>query len=79
MIFKINQAYQKAGLFLLGLFLIFSLLMYSNWIVNKLREDNRQIVKIYSEIIGAKVVYADEENFKISVDNILYCPPNFLP
>ena len=52
MIFKINQTYQKAGLFLLGLFLVFSLLMYSNWIVNKLREDNREIVKIYSEIIA---------------------------
>ena len=26
--------------------------MYSNWIVNKLREDNREIVKIYSEIIA---------------------------
>ena len=52
MIFKINQTYQKAGLFLLGLFLVFSLLIYSNWIVNKLREDNREIVKIYSEIIA---------------------------
>ena len=27
--------------------------------------------RIYSGIIGAKAVYADEENFKISVDNIL--------
>ena len=27
--------------------------------------------RIYSGIIGAKVVYADEENFKVSVDNIL--------
>ena len=52
MIFKINQTYQKAGLFLLGLFFACSLLMYSNWIVNKLREDNREIVKIYSEIIA---------------------------
>ena len=52
MIFKINQTYQKAGLFLLGLFLVISLLIYSNWIVNKLREDNREIVKIYSEIIA---------------------------
>ena len=27
--------------------------------------------RIYSGIIGAKVIYADEENFKVSVDNIL--------
>ena len=27
--------------------------------------------RIYSGIIGAKVIYADEKNFKVSVDNIL--------
>ena len=53
--------------------------MYSNWIVNKLREDNR-IVKIYSEII-AKSLNEDSSSdlglylmklFKSTISNHLF-------
>ena len=50
----------KVGLFFVGLILIIGLLGYSNAIVNRLRNDNRDIVKLYSEII-AKTVNEDSD------------------
>ena len=42
----------KIGLLLSGLFLVCTLLVYSNWVVNNLRDDNRRIVSMYSELIA---------------------------
>ena len=41
----------KVGLFFVGLILIIGLLGYSNAIVNRLRNDNRDIVKLYSNLL----------------------------
>ena len=42
----------KIGLLLSALFLVCTLLIYSNWVVNNLRDDNRRIVSMYSELIA---------------------------
>ena len=42
----------KIGLLLSGLFLVCALLIYSNWVVKNLRDDNRRIVSMYSELIA---------------------------
>ena len=55
-----SNANIKLALFIFGLLLILGLLAYSNLLVNQLRNDNRQIVKIYSEII-AKTVNEDSD------------------
>ena len=46
----------KAGLFLLGFFLIIFLLTYTQSIVNELRNDNGEIVKLYAEIIAETIL-----------------------
>ncbi len=50
----------KAGLFLFGLLLIVSLLAFSQRIVNNLREDHREIVRLYSELIASASSQSDE-------------------
>ena len=42
----------KIGFLLSALFLVCTLLIYSNWVVNNLRDDNRRIVSMYSELIA---------------------------
>jgi len=54
----------KVGLFFVGLILIIGLLGYSNAIVNRLRNDNRDIVKLYSEIIAKTVNEDSDTNLK---------------
>lgn len=55
-----NSVNIKLGLFFVGLILIIGLLAYSNSIVSRLKNDNREIVKLYSEII-AKTVNEDSD------------------
>lgn len=51
----------KAGLFLTGLILISGLILYTQSLVSNLREDNREIVKLYAEMIaGAAASYDDQ-------------------
>ena len=52
----------KLSLFFVGLILIVGLLAYSNSIVNRLRDDNREIVKVYSEIIAKTVNESSDSN-----------------
>ncbi len=61
----------KTGLLILGMFLITSILIYSQWIVEKLREDNRNIVQMYSEIIAEAVVSESDENLNFIFDKII--------
>ncbi len=77
----------KAGLFLIGIILVVALLFYSQKIVDELREDNRQIVKLYAEII-AKVAgdpndtnldFIFEEIIKKVQFPIIYSDPDQLP
>ena len=45
--------------------------MYSNWIVNKLREDNRETVKIYSEIIAKSLNEDSSSDFGFVFNEII--------
>jgi len=68
--FKSN-ANIKLALFIFGLLLILGLLAYSNFLVNQLRNDNRQIVKIYSEIIAKTVNEDSDANLNFVFDEII--------
>ena len=59
----------KAGLFLLGFFLIIFLLSYTQSIVNELRNDNGEIVKLYAEII-AETISDEKDMFDHSVSAV---------
>ncbi len=61
----------KGGLILLGVVLISSLLMYSQSIVNKLRNDNREIVQLYAEIIAATIKDESDANLSFVFDEII--------
>ena len=47
------------------------LFVRSQWIVEKLREDNRNIVQMYSEIIAEAVVSESDENLNFIFDKII--------
>ena len=49
----------KAGLFILGVSLVVGLLAYTQRLVNNLREDNKEIVRLYAGLI-ANVVQEDK-------------------
>ena len=61
----------KGGLFLLGVILVATLLMYSQTIVNKLRDDNREIVQLYAEIIAASVKDESDANLTFVFEEII--------
>ncbi len=61
----------KLSLFCVGLILIVGLLAYSNSIVNHLRDDNREIVKVYSEIIAKTVNESSDSNLNFVFDEII--------
>ncbi len=61
----------KGGLFILGIILISSLLLYTQSLVNRLREDNRQIVTLYAEIIANTVSQPDDSNLDFVFENII--------
>ncbi|MBL7961809.1 hypothetical protein JNL27_16365, partial [bacterium] len=42
----------KSGLFVLALVIIFGALAYTQFLVERLRDDSRHIVKIYTQIIA---------------------------
>jgi len=66
-----NSGNIKFGLFFVGLILIIGLLVYSNSIVNRLRDDNREIVKLYSEIIAKTVNEGSDANLNFVFDEII--------
>ena len=61
----------KLGLFIFGLLLILGLIVYSNFLVNQLRIDNREIVKMYSEIIAKTVNEDSDTNLNFVFDEII--------
>ena len=61
----------KGGLFLIGVILVASLLMYSQSIVNILRDDNREIVQTYAEIIAATVKDESDANLTFVFEEII--------
>ncbi|MFQ6605866.1 MAG: ATP-binding protein [Fidelibacterota bacterium] len=50
----------KAGLFLLAILLVTALLLFSQKIVHDLRQDHREIVRLYSELIASASQESDE-------------------
>ena len=66
-----NSVKIKLGLFFVGLILIIGLLAYSNSIVSRLKNDNREIVKLYSEIIAKTVNEDSDTNLSFVFDEII--------
>ena len=61
----------KGGIFLVGVFLIIGIFYYTNFLSKELREDNRQVVKLYAEIIAGAVNNDNDENINFVFDNII--------
>ena len=67
----INSNSIKFSLFFIGIILIIGLLFYSNSLVNRLRDDNREIVKVYSQIIAKTVNEPSDSNLNFVFDEII--------
>jgi len=61
----------KIGLFILGLILVSVFVIFTQNIVNNLREDNREIVRIYAEIVAGVVDEESNENLDFIFENII--------
>ena len=61
----------KAGLFIIGITLIISLLTYTKNLIDGLRSDNREIVQLYAEIIANAVQDENDTNLDFIFDNII--------
>ena len=61
----------KAGLFILGVCLIIGLLAYTQILVNNLREDNREIVRLYASLIANVVQEDNDQNLDYVFENII--------
>jgi len=68
---SINSNSIKFSLFFIGIILIIGLLFYSNSLVNRLRDDNREIVKVYSQIIAKTVNEPSDSNLNFVFDEII--------
>ena len=61
----------KIGLLFFGLALVAGTIFYSNSIVAQLREDNRQIVTVYSRIIAKTINEENDANLGFVFDEII--------
>ena len=61
----------KAALFLLGFILVIFLFTYTQGIVNELRKDNGEIVKLYAEIIAQTISDENDTNLDFVFDEII--------
>ena len=61
----------KAGLFILGVSLIIGLLTYTQLLVKDLREDNREIVRLYANLIANVVQDDNDANLDFVFENII--------
>ena len=61
----------KAGLFILGVCLVISLLTYTQILVNNLRGDNREIVRLYASLIANVVQEENDQNLDFIFENII--------
>lgn len=61
----------KYGLLFIGFLLFTGILFYSQWIVERLKENNRKIVQMYAEIIAEAVESESDENLNFIFDNII--------
>ena len=61
----------KAGLFILGVALVVGLLAYTQLLVKDLREDNREIVRLYASLIANVVKEDNDQNLDFIFENII--------
>ena len=61
----------KAGLFVLGLALVSGLMLYTQSLVKNLREDNREIVQLYAELMAKAVINESDENLNFIFENVI--------
>lgn len=61
----------KAGLFLFGIILVSVFVLLTQKIVRDLRDDNREIVQLYAEIIAGVATNEDDENLNFIFENII--------
>ena len=61
----------KAGLFILGIALVIGLLAYTQSLIGELREDNREVVRLYAEIIAGTVRDENDTNLDFVFENII--------
>jgi len=61
----------KAGLFVLGLVLVSGLMLHTQSLVKNLREDNREIVQLYAELMAKAVINESDENLNFIFENVI--------
>jgi len=61
----------KGFIFLVGVFLVIGLFSYTGYLSRELREDNREVVKLYAEIIAGAVNDDSNSNIDFIFENII--------
>ena len=61
----------KSFIFLVGVFLVIGLFSYTGFLSRALREDNREVVKLYAEIIAGAVNDDSNSNIDFIFENII--------
>ncbi len=61
----------KGFIFLAGVFLVIGLLSYTSFLSRELRQDNREVVKLYAEIIAGAVNDDSNSNIDFIFENII--------
>tara|TARA_B100000073_G_scaffold336417_1_gene331181 strand:- start:771 stop:1946 length:1176 start_codon:yes stop_codon:yes gene_type:complete len=61
----------KGFIFLAGVFLVIGLLSYTSFLSRELREDNREVVKLYAEIIAGAVNDDTDSNIDFIFENVI--------
>ena len=61
----------KGFIFLTGVFLVIGLLSYTSFLSRELRKDNREVVKLYAEIIAGTVNDDSNSNIDFIFENII--------
>ncbi|MEE9572252.1 MAG: HAMP domain-containing sensor histidine kinase [Candidatus Neomarinimicrobiota bacterium] len=61
----------KAGLFILGIILVSAFVLFTQKLVRDLRDDNREIVQLYAEIIAGVATSENDENLNFIFENII--------
>ena len=61
----------KAGIFVIGVVLVVGMFSYTRYLSAELREDNRDVVKLYAEIIAATVQDESNTNIDFIFENII--------
>ena len=66
-----NAGNIKSGLFILGIFFVILLLGYTQVLVNELRRDNREVVRLYASFIANIVQDENETNLNFIFENVI--------